>query len=267
MHYAKHGLKVIGTLSQEHSLIAGLIRDTLLSLSIYLSIGPSSVQWIGDQHGLSVLDGGQLFQMIMLLTMVLFCHEVALSVTESGIRKDEHGQLQYNVGLKMTAEEVGAEISRQERRDGKIDYAVLDPSAFAHSGGESIEEMLVRGAGKNMLWRRADNTRVSKKGAMGGWNALRQRLIGESIERPMLVVFDTCIHTVRTVPVLQHDSHNIEDIDTDGEDHAADEIRYACMSRPWTRDNPSVDLAKYPLHRTFDQLVEEQGRKRASETY
>ncbi|NBQ33281.1 MAG: terminase, partial [Proteobacteria bacterium] len=26
-----------------------------------------------------------------------------------------------------------------------------------------------------------------------------------------------------------------EDVDTDGEDHAADEWRYACMSRPWVR--------------------------------
>lgn len=179
-----------------------------------------------------------------------------------GIKKDEHGQLQYNVGLKMTAEAVGSEIKRMERSDGRIDYAVLDPSAFAHSGGESIEEMMVRGAGGGMgLWRRADNTRVSKRGAMGGWNALRQRLIGEDVNRPMIACFDTCIHSIRTIPVLQHDAHNIEDLNTDGEDHAADEWRYACMSRPWIRKHPSMELARYPQHKTFDELVSEQAMR------
>jgi hypothetical protein len=32
---------------------------------------------------------------------------------------------------------------------------------------------------------------------------------------------------------LQHDANKAEDLDTDGEDHAADQIRYAVMSRPW----------------------------------
>jgi hypothetical protein len=30
-----------------------------------------------------------------------------------------------------------------------------------------------------------------------------------------------------------HDDVKPEDVDTDGEDHAADQCRYACMSRPW----------------------------------
>jgi hypothetical protein len=35
------------------------------------------------------------------------------------------------------------------------------------------------------------------------------------------------------VPALQHDPDRAEDLDTGGEDHAADECRYACMSRPY----------------------------------
>ncbi|MEQ1955843.1 hypothetical protein [Mesorhizobium sp. CN2-181] len=38
---------------------------------------------------------------------------------------------------------------------------------------------------------------------------------------------------IRTLPMLQHDAHNVEDVDTDGEDHAADSARYATMSRPY----------------------------------
>jgi hypothetical protein len=44
----------------------------------------------------------------------------------------------------------------------------------------------------------------------------------------------------RTIPFLQHDPDRPEDIMTDSEDHAADEWRYACMSRPYvpTREKP-----------------------------
>jgi hypothetical protein len=38
---------------------------------------------------------------------------------------------------------------------------------------------------------------------------------------------------LRTVPILQHDPDRPEDVMTDSEDHAGDEWRYACMSRPW----------------------------------
>jgi hypothetical protein len=52
---------------------------------------------------------------------------------------------------------------------------------------------------------------------------------------PMIYVFNTCIDSIRTIPLLQHDDHNIEDLDSDMEDHAADDWRYACMSRPFIR--------------------------------
>ena len=50
----------------------------------------------------------------------------------------------------------------------------------------------------------------------------------------MLYVFETCRDFIRTVPVLQHDPARAEDLDTSAEDHVADEVRYACLSRPLT---------------------------------
>jgi hypothetical protein len=79
--------------------------------------------------------------------------------------------------------------------------------------------------------RPADNKRVTQKGALGGWDMMRQRLKGD--ERPMIYTFHTCVDSIRTIPALQHDPDRPEDVDTDGEDHAGDEWRYACMSRPW----------------------------------
>ena len=58
---------------------------------------------------------------------------------------------------------------------------------------------------------------------------------------PMMYFFKDCVDTIRTLPVLTHDKHRMEDINTTEEDHAADEIRYACMSRPFTRQMPEID--------------------------
>ncbi len=146
--------------------------------------------------------------------------------------REWYGASEPNKGLKLTAEAVGRGI--QERSQGEsIAYGVLDPSAFAESGGPSIAEMMRRIDGNSgPRFRRADNTRVGKLGAASGWMAVRSRLRGNG-EHPMLFVFSTCVALIRTLPLLQHDPDRGEDLDTGMEDHAADETRYACMSRPW----------------------------------
>jgi hypothetical protein len=150
-------------------------------------------------------------------------------------------------GLRLEAEQVALEIRRRDG-DERIAYGVADPSIFHRDGGPSIAERMARAGGQR--WRPADNTRVGKAGALGGWDQLRARIGGDGI-RPMLYVFETCRDFIRTVPVLQHDPARLEDLDTNAEDHVADEARYACMSRPmparpsapaanprdaWTRD-------------------------------
>ena len=82
-----------------------------------------------------------------------------------------------------------------------------------------------------IFWIPADNKRVP------GWDQVRRRLIGED-DKPMLFVFADCIHLIRTLPILQHDVHNPEDIDTEAEGHAADALRYGCMSYPYVQDRP-----------------------------
>src|SRR4030088_3117079 len=79
----------------------------------------------------------------------------------------------------------------------------------------------------------ADNRRVSHLGALGGWDQMRARLRHEQ-----LFFFSTCTEAIRTIPLLQHDQDRPEDLDTEAEDHAADSVRYACMSRPYTRSAP-----------------------------
>lgn len=139
---------------------------------------------------------------------------------------------QPNVGLKLHAEAVGQGIAEREVGE-TVPIGVLDPSAFKEDGGPSIASRIMAGSGNKVVFRPADNTRVAGRGAMGGWDQVRARLVGDAEGRAMMVVFSTCRDTIRTLPVLQHDPLRPEDLDTDTEDHAADDVRYACMSRPW----------------------------------
>lgn len=137
-----------------------------------------------------------------------------------------------NEGLRMTADAVARELRRREiAAKDPVTAGVADPAIFAEDGGPSIAETM-RKAGVN--WRPADNARVGRLGAMGGWDQMRQRIKGDE-DGAQLVVFSTCLDFIRTVPVLQHDQNRPEDLDTSAEDHVADEARYACMSRPWVR--------------------------------
>lgn len=156
-----------------------------------------------------------------------------------GVAFDEGGAPRPDMGLKLPAEAVGAGIVQREQPGERIDYGVLDPAAFASDGGPSIAERILNGSGGKVLFRPADNARVTARGAMGGWDQMRSRLDGDRDGNPMIVTFSTCLNSIRTIPVLQHDKDKPEDLDTAMEDHAADEWRYACMSRPWSRETPS----------------------------
>jgi hypothetical protein len=148
-----------------------------------------------------------------------------------------------NVGQKLTAETVGAGLRQRSTADytGKdtpYSYTTIDPAAFAQDGGPSIaERMMLAGSGSLQP---ADNTRIGKLGHIVGWDLVRHRLDGEAPDRPMLVIFDTCPHLIRTLPSLQHDSDRPEDVDTESEDHGGDELRYACASRPWIKPSPQT---------------------------
>ena len=137
-----------------------------------------------------------------------------------------------NVGLKMHAEKVGEGLKEREEKDQtKPVFGVLDPSAFKQDGGPSIAERIANGSG--IYFRPADNSRVPARGAMGGWDQMRGRMLGNADGQSMIVCFSTCTDSIRTIPALQEDPDRLEDLDTDTEDHAADDWRYACMSRPW----------------------------------
>lgn len=168
-----------------------------------------------------------------------------------GTKRDKFGASIPNTGLKLTAEEVGAGLKERESKDPEISYGVLDPAAFAEDGGPSIGHRMIKAGAR---FRPADNARVSQRGAMGGWDMMRARFKGDNDGNPMIACFSTCADSIRTIPALQHDVKRPEDLDTDAEDHAADDWRYGCMSRPWIREAPPE---QQPIRgpQTIDEMI------------
>jgi hypothetical protein len=178
-----------------------------------------------------------------------------------------------NTGIRMEAEDIARGIVARERNDQRdtgataITMAVADTQVFAQEGraygyhGPTIGERLnVTLAGERAtIFRPADKSRAQ------GWDQVRTRMRGYA-EGAMLLVFDTCTDFVRTVPLLQHDSVDPEDLDTEGEDHVADEARYAAMARPWALAKPEIVKPIIPTGPpTLRALVEQTEFKRRHE--
>lgn len=154
--------------------------------------------------------------------------------------REWYGASGDNKGLGMVVPDVAKGIRMRERGE-MIRFGVADPAIFIKNGGPSIAEtMSLNGCN----WRRADNKRQP------GWEQIRLRLRGIN-GVPLLYFSDECADSIRTLPVLQHDDKNAEDLNTEQEDHAADEIRYACMARPW---HPTMEERQFINNQSNDYL-------------
>ena len=172
------------------------------------------------------------------------------------VYREWYGCSAPNVGLKMLSQDIAAGILEREGKDAKgkpkdpmrnekVAYRVGDPACWKAEDGPSIAEKMAQA---QVMMNPADNSRIS------GWEQVRSRLVGSEDTGPMLYVFNTCPHLIRTVPALQHDKHKAEDVDDDAEDHAADSLRYGCMSRPYTRVlTPAAPIDKYRRKRPAAQ--------------
>ena len=132
-----------------------------------------------------------------------------------------------NEGVKWTPPQVFAEIHRIEAEHrwlaGKNIIGIADPAIWDAETGESIADVAAK---HQVFFTPGDNKRIP------GWMQVHYRLAFDENGFPQMYVFNNCKAFIRTIPLLQYDEHKPEDLDTDGEDHVADEVRYFCMSRP-----------------------------------
>ncbi len=132
-----------------------------------------------------------------------------------------------NTGVKLEPSEVARKIKEIEADDpnlkGKRVRRVGDPAIWGSDGTESIGALMER---ERVYFERGNNARIDGK------MQIHHRLAFDEDGIPMLYIFDTCKNFIRTVPALVYDTKNVEDVDTDGEDHIYDACRYICMANP-----------------------------------
>lgn len=121
----------------------------------------------------------------------------------------------------------------------RISYGILDASAWQRRGldanAPSIAEVMIK---RGCLWRPSDRSKDSRKfGKMELHRRLQVKdlpdeITGEIRPRPSLMIFNTCLNLIRTLPVIPLSKKNPEDVDTSSEDHLHDALIYGLNSRP-----------------------------------
>lgn len=132
-----------------------------------------------------------------------------------------------NEGVKWTPNKIFSEIHRIETEHpylkGKRIFGVADSSIWDKSRGEAIADVAAK---HGVYFAPGDNKRIP------GWMQVHYRLKFDENGYPLMYVFENCEAFRRTLPLLQFSKTNPEDLDSDGEDHVADEVRYLCMFCP-----------------------------------
>ncbi|MBQ6398246.1 MAG: phage terminase large subunit [Oscillospiraceae bacterium] len=132
-----------------------------------------------------------------------------------------------NEGLRWTPDQQFKRIAEIEKEHpwlrGKKIEGVADPAIWDASRGESIADTAMR---YGVYFVPGDHERIP------GWMQCHYRLQFDDDGYARMYVFDNCKGFIRTIPLMMFDDHHPEDLDTDLEDHIADEWRYMCMTQP-----------------------------------
>lgn len=144
-----------------------------------------------------------------------------------------------NEGVKMIAADVGKGIADREEDWGlrqrgstpsqdisRVKPGPADASIFDEVNGNNIGKDLAKAGAK---FNAADKGPGSRK---QGWEMIR-KMLSRAIppvrgirEEPGLYIFDRCKQTLETFPSLPRDLEDLDDVDTEMEDHIGDAIRY-----------------------------------------
>jgi hypothetical protein len=193
-----------------------------------------------------------------------------------------------NKGLRLTDSEIAEGIVEREKRWGirsqdggpkvgevnigrrlrDVEY-ILSPDCFSkkpdYKGGGQGPSTAEVFAEYDIIGRPGDATRDQKV------RQFHERLRVRPGERPMIQIYDVCKQFIRTIPLLQQDENDPEDVDTTAEDHVYDEAALMCMARPLAMELPptkassydkrlddlkTLDRGTYEDHASFDHQTE-----------
>ena len=149
-----------------------------------------------------------------------------------------------NEGIRWEPEQQAERVLEIENalERGRTIYGVADPAIWDESRGKN-GAVINAFREKGIYFKKGNNARLSGK------MQVHSRLKLDDKGRAAFYVFNTCKNTIRTLPNLIYSTVNIEDIDTDGEDHIYDALRYLFMERPVASQVPQspIYVPKNPL--------------------
>lgn len=129
-----------------------------------------------------------------------------------------------NTGVNLTVDKIAEGILQREQDwglAGRVRPGPADPSIWTENEGKSRYQTM---AEHGVEWIRANNDRKN------GWELCRVMLGAcEANEDPGMYAFNTCRDFVRLFPSAPRDPEDMDDVDTDSEDHLPDEARYRAM--------------------------------------
>lgn len=135
----------------------------------------------------------------------------------------------------LADEEIAAGWKKRTKELGiRVQYVAGDPSMWIRDGrnvhrGQSRAETLIRAG---MPLKKAENARAD------GWSRLHSFLrvptddAGDVMGEPLLTIDETCAYLRKTIPAQQSAKDDADDVNTKGDDHGVDMLRYLVMSRP-----------------------------------
>lgn len=168
--------------------------------------------------------------------------------------REWYGKEKDNVGLGLRNEDIAYGI-KQRTEERNVSITLADSLPFQDRGGKKIADTF---AECGVPLTQADDSRIP------GWSQLRSRLIGNKDDGPLIYFCESCLDTIRTLPLLQRDIKKVETIGDGQEDHAADMVRYACMARPLTIELPKPDKPLDLSKPTVSELLQQHFKRRSN---
>ena len=161
-------------------------------------------------------------------------HEGAFAATASALIDENYRGVKFNRVItykewygKFKTPDEWADTLYLDVPVAKYNYGVADSSMFnpQSDGSTPIAEIMQRRWDKHykskwITLRPGTKNRVARVATVHNWLSLAPDGL------PYWLITDTCKHLIRTLPMLVYDEHNVEDVDTEGEDHLYDAIGY-----------------------------------------
>jgi len=133
----------------------------------------------------------------------------------------------------LTAKQLCDKIKALTPGNEKVSRIIFDPACWNRTGStdKSIGDIFWQ---NNIYAVKGNNNRIAGANLMREYLKVFNGPTGKPTAR--LKFFDTCPELIRTLPELIHDKKHPEDLDTHGEDHSYDSVRYGIMGTQYEKE-------------------------------